>query len=73
MSSKRNHAIRSRKTYKSRMNAARINLAGSPPAGASSGIRISRSGSYGGGIGFMRLINSILRKRNREKKGAKEA
>lgn len=74
MSSKRNHAIRSRKTYKARMNAARINLAGSPPKGASSGIRIRGSGAYGGsGIGFMRLINSILRRRNREKKGAQEA
>ncbi len=68
MSSKRNHAIRSRKTYKDRMNAARCALAGSHPKGASSGVKIGRNGreSAANTLGFLKAFRKILRKKTRE-------
>lgn len=72
MSSKRNHAIRSRKTYKSRMNAARIYCNGAPPKGAAGGFISSRTGPKPKrSLGIIRALGRIVR-RNREKKTGEE-
>lgn len=73
MSSKRNHAIRSRKTYRARMNEARTYLNGGPPKGAASGMKFNRPGpKKRRSIGFLNALARIIQRRNREKKTAEE-
>lgn len=74
MSSKRNHAIRSRKTYKSRMNAARMYLNGSAPKGAARSIQMHRTGGKPRrSFGLISAVSRLIRQRSREAKGAQEA
>lgn len=73
MSSRRNHAIRSRKTYNARMNAARMNLTGNPPKGAASGMKFNRPDpKKRQSIGFLNALARIIQRRNREKKNVEE-
>ena len=73
MSSRRNHAIRSRKTYSTRMSAARMNLAGGPPKGAATGMRFNRPGTKRKmPIGFLTAMARVMQPRNREKRTTEE-